>query len=96
MIIGPKAATIEFDCGTVLIETPFKFSPQGNFSARGSFNDFSNRPVDPDQPAKQRSAAVRGRFGGDFLDLTIRISGEPEPRRLRLQRNHRVKLIRCM
>lgn len=96
MVIGPKAATIDFDCGKVLITMPLKIDAQGVFSARGSFEDFSSAPVNPDQPAKRQPAAVEGKVSGNVLDLTVRISGESEPRRLRLQRNHSVKLIRCM
>ena len=96
MLIGPKVTTIDFDCGAILIAMPLKINAKGVFSARGSFEDMSSGPVDPDQPVDQRPVSVRGKFGGDILDLTIRVSGEPAPRRLRLEKDRRVKLIRCM
>jgi hypothetical protein len=87
---------IRFDCGVATINGALKRRADGSFSAKGVFEDFADRPVDPDHPPKHRTAGFNGQFNGDMLDLAITISGEPQPRRYRLTKGRRVKLINCM
>lgn len=78
-----------------VIEGRVQVDAQGAFSGAGYFEDFAEGPVNPDLPTKRRPTMFRGQVSADILDLAIQVSGEAEPRRLRLVRDHRVKLLRC-
>lgn len=93
--VGIDESQVEFDCGTAMIEGRLQVDAQGAFSGVGYFEDFAGGPVNPDLPPKRRPTMFRGQVSDDILDLTIEVSGEAEPRRLRLVRDHRVKLLRC-
>ena len=96
LLIDAAGARIEFDCGAASLEGPLKSDAQGRFASRGEYEDVAGGPQPGDAPPSTRAARFEGRITGDILDLSMHVADDPVPRRYRMIRGQRIKLVRCL
>ena len=96
LTIDAKGAQIELDCAHGTFATPAKLDRNGRFSSDGVFVIYPPGPDRVDAPDPRRAANYSGKLTGSTLTLAVKVAGEPSPQRFRLQKNARVKLLRCL
>ena len=92
--LGDMSGQIEFSCASATIESPIRPDSTGKFSVAGHHTRFSGGPTPADTPGKAVVAMFTGHLDGDTLHLVVKYAGT-EAESYTLERNRRVKLIRC-
>jgi hypothetical protein len=70
--IGPRSATIDYDCANGTIDAPFTLDSKGRFSWRGIHNREHGGPSRIDEQANGRPAVYSGSIKGDTMALTVK------------------------
>lgn len=70
--IGPRSATIDYDCATGTIDGPFTIDGKGRFNWRGSHNQEHGGPIRMDEDSNGRPAVYSGSIKGDVMTLTVK------------------------
>jgi hypothetical protein len=76
--VGPRSATIDYDCANGTIEGPFTIDSKGRFTWRGTHNREHGGPIRSDQKPNTRPAIYSGWIKGDTMTLTVKLAGTDE------------------
>jgi len=72
--VGPRSASIEYDCANGTIEGPFTLDSNGRFSWRGTHNREHGGPIRDDEKANSHPAIYSGSVKGDIMTLTVKLA----------------------
>jgi hypothetical protein len=76
--VGPRSATIDYDCANGTIEGPFTIDSKGRFTWRGTHNREHGGPIRIDQKPNTRPAIYSGWIKGDTMTLSVKLAGTDE------------------
>jgi hypothetical protein len=76
--VGPRSATIEYDCANGTIDGPFTIDSKGRFSWRGTHNREHGGPIRMDEKPHGRPAIYSGSVKGDIMTLTVKFADTNE------------------
>jgi hypothetical protein len=76
--VGPRSATIEYDCANGTIDGPLTFDSKGRFTWRGTHNREHPGPVRVDEVSNGRRAIYTGTIKGDTMTLTVKLADSNE------------------
>lgn len=76
--VGPRSATIEYDCARGTIEGPFTMDSKGRFNWRGSFNREHGGPIRSDEQSNGQPVIYSGSIKGDTMTLTVKSADSGE------------------
>jgi hypothetical protein len=76
--VGPRSATIDYDCANGTIDGPFTIDSKGRFNWRGSHNQEHGGPIRIDQKPNTRPAIYSGWIKGDTMTLTVKLASSNE------------------
>ena len=91
-----EGGQIDYDCGSGSIDAPVRLDSRGRFTAHGSHEPHRPGPDIADRTPTKRAATYEGHMNGTMLELRVRIDGEATGHSYRLEKNRKVKLIRCL
>lgn len=95
LTVGEASSRVELGCGEAVIDGSLRIDETGRFEAPGQVESYQPGPQRTDRPSTSKDALFEGRIDGDRMELSIRVAGEPEPRRFELKRHARTKIVRC-
>lgn len=72
--VGPRSATIDYDCANGTIDGPFTIDSKGRFSWRGTHNREHGGPIRIDEKPNGRPAIYSGSIKGDIMTLTVKFA----------------------
>ena len=96
LVIDGQGGRVDSDCASGWFHGPVTALPDGQFTARGSFDQHAPGPQAADTTAPALGARYDGELRGELLTLTITPDGGREPQTYTLQAGARIKLIRCL
>ncbi|HLN99233.1 MAG TPA: hypothetical protein VK208_12290 [Pyrinomonadaceae bacterium] len=76
--VGPRSATVEYDCAHGMIDGPLTLDSKGRFRWRGTHNLEHGGPVRIDDTSNGRPAIYSGIVKGDTMKLTVRLATSNE------------------
>jgi hypothetical protein len=76
--LGPRSATIEYDCANGAIDGPFTLDTKGRFSWRGTFNREHGGPIRGDEQSNGRAVIYSGSIKGDTMTLAVKSADSNE------------------
>ncbi len=76
--VGPRSATIEYDCANGTIEGPLTFDSKGRFTWRGTHHHEHPGPIRVDEVSNNRQAIYTGTIKGETMTLTVKLAGTNE------------------
>jgi hypothetical protein len=76
--VGPRSATIEYDCANGRIDGPFTIDSKGRFTWRGVFNPEHGGPIRINEKPNSRPAIYSGSIKGDTMTLTVKLADTDE------------------
>src|SRR5882724_731905 len=76
--VGPRSATIDYDCANGTIDGPFTIDSKGRFTWRGTHNRGHGGPIRIDEKRNTRAAIYSGWIKGDTMTLTVKLAGTDE------------------
>jgi hypothetical protein len=76
--VGPRSATIDYDCANGTIDGPFTIDGKGRFTWRGTHNREHGGPIRIDEKRNTRQAIYSGWIKGDTMTLTVKLAGTDE------------------
>lgn len=76
--VGPRSATIDYDCANGTIDGPFRIDAKGRFSWRGTHNREHGGPIRRDEKPNGRPAIYSGTIKGDIMTLTVKFADTNE------------------
>lgn len=92
--VGPKSATIEYDCASGVINGPLVVDRNGNFNLHGSHRAERGGPVRADDEARQIPATYTGTIKGNTMTLTLKIADSDEET-FTLEKGREGELFKC-
>ncbi len=96
LTLDANGGRIDMDCAHGTIAAPMVMDKAGRFAAQGFLTRDMPGPIRMDAPDLRRSATYSGTLKSSALTLMIRIAGEPATQKLRLVKDTKVKLLRCL
>ena len=87
---------LDYDCAAGSIDVQVLPDSTGKFSVRGTHQQFQRGGDRVDHALKAQGASYEGRVVGDVLELRMRIDGDATTHSYRLEKNKKVKLLRCL
>ncbi len=95
--VGPRTATVDYDCANGTITGPLTMDSKGVFSWRGFFKRERPGPMRQDDTDAQQPAVYTGSIKGDTMKLTVRLAGSNEDLdTFTLKRGSAGKVFKCM
>ena len=94
MKVGPKSATIEYDCAHGVIDGPLFVDAIGEFELHGTHRMERGGPVRADESDKGQPATYTGSIKGDKMTLTLKLEGL-EPETFTLEKGKEGELVKC-
>jgi hypothetical protein len=76
--VGPRSATIDYDCANGTIDGPFTIDSKGRFTWRGTHNREHGGPIRIDEKPNTREAIYSGWIKGDTMTLTVKLAATDE------------------
>jgi hypothetical protein len=76
--VGPKSATIDYDCANGTIDGPFTIDSKGRFTWRGTHNREHPGPVRVDENSDGQPAIYTGSVKDTTMTLTVKLAGSDE------------------
>lgn len=76
--VGPRSATIDYDCANGTIDGPFTISSKGRFTWRGVHNREHGGPIRIDEEPDNRPTIYSGWIKGDTMTLTVKFADTNE------------------
>jgi len=92
--VGPKSATVEYDCATGVINGPLVVDSNGEFNLRGIHKMERGGPVRADDNPKQHEATYTGSIKGNSMTLTLKFA-DFEPETFKLEKGKPGELFKC-
>jgi hypothetical protein len=94
--VGPRSATIEYDCANGTIDGPLTFDSRGRFTWRGTHNREHAGPIRADEGSNGQPAVYTGTVKGDTMVLTLKLAGSNEViDRFTLKRGGPGRVFKC-
>ena len=78
MEVGPRSATIDYDCANGTIDGPLTIDSKGRFTWRGVHNHEHGGPIRIDEKPSSRPAIYSGWVNGDTMTLTVKLADTNE------------------
>lgn len=95
--VGPRSATIDYDCANGTIEGPLTIDSKGRFSWRGTHNREHGGPIRIDEQSNGRPATYSGSIKGDTMTLTVKLADTNEVLdTFTLKRGSSGRVFKCM
>jgi hypothetical protein len=94
MKVGAKAATIEYDCATGVIEGPLVLDANGNFDLRGTHRMQRGGPTRADETANDRPATYTGSIKGNTMTLNLKLN-DSDVETFTVEKGKEGELVRC-
>ena len=95
--VGPRSATIDYDCANGTIDGPFTLDSKGRFSWRGTHNREHGGPIRIDEKPNGRPAVYSGSVKGDTMTLTVKLADNNEViETYTLKRGSSGRVFKCM
>jgi len=94
MKVGPKAATIEYDCASGVIRGPLVVDGDGNFNLRGTHRMQRGGPTRAGETPNDHPATYTGSIKGNTMTLNLKISDSDEET-FTLEKGKEGELFRC-
>ena len=76
--VGPRSATIDYDCANGTIDGPFTIDRKGRFTWRGVHNREHGGPIRIDEKPNSRPVIYSGWIKGDTMTLTVKLADTNE------------------
>jgi hypothetical protein len=95
-VFGVDGARFAYDCAAGSIAGPVRPDSRGRFTASGTHQAYRPGPDRADEAAMARAATYHGHLTGTLLELQVRVDGEATVQRYRLEKDRKVKLVRCL
>src|ERR1044072_7198740 len=95
MNVTAKAATIEYDCATGVINGPLVIDADGNFNLRGTHRMERGGPVRADDKPVDHPATYTGTIKGNAMTLTLKIGDDSEEETFILEKGKPGDLVKC-
>ena len=76
--VGPRSATISYDCANGTIEGPLTIDSKGRFTWRGTHNREHPGPIRADEGSNGQRAIYTGKVKGDTMVLTVKLADTNE------------------
>jgi len=76
--VGPRSATIDYDCANGTIDGPFSIDNKGRFTWRGTHNREHGGPIRIDEKPNSRPAIYSGWIKGNTMTLTVKLADTKE------------------
>jgi hypothetical protein len=92
--VGEKSATIEYDCGSGVIEGPLVLDSHGNFKLRGVHRPERGGPVRADEKSREQPATYTGSIKGNTMTLTLKLS-DSDDETFTLEKGKPGELFKC-
>jgi hypothetical protein len=94
--VGPRSATIDYDCANGTIDGPFTIDNKGRFTWRGTHNQEHGGPIRSDEQSNGRRAIYSGWIKGDTMTLTVKLADTNEVvETYTLKRGGRGRVFKC-
>ena len=95
--VGPRSATISYDCANGTIEGPLTIDSKGRFTWRGTHNREHAGPIRADEGSNGQPAVYTGTVKGDTMVLTVKMADTNETiETFTLKRGGPGRVFRCM
>jgi hypothetical protein len=94
MTVRAKAATIEYDCATGVIQGPLVTDSDGNFNLRGTHRMQRGGPVRADETPQDHPATYTGSIKGNMMTLNLKLS-DSDVETFTLEKGKEGELFRC-
>jgi hypothetical protein len=95
--VGPRSATIEYDCANGTIDGPMTMDSKGRFNWRGTHNREHGGPTRIDEQSNGRRAIYSGWIKGDTMTLTVKLADTNEVvETFALKRGSPGRVFKCM
>ena len=94
MKVGPKSATIEYDCANGMIDGPLVVDADGHFNLRGTHHTERGGPVRADETSKGQPATYTGSIEGNKMTLTLKLD-DLEPETFTLEKGKEGEIFKC-
>lgn len=72
--VGPRSATIDYDCANGTIDGPLTFDSKGRFSWRGTHRREGPGPVRVETESDGQPTIYTGSVKGDVMILTVKLA----------------------
>lgn len=76
--VGPRSATINYDCANGTIDGPLTIDSKGRFTWHGTHNREHGGPIRIDEKPNSRPAIYSGWIKGDKMTLTVKLADTNE------------------
>ena len=76
--VGPRSATIDYDCANGTIDGPFTLDSKGRFKWRGTHHQEHGGPIRIDEKPSSRPTIYSGWIKGDTMTLTVKLADTNE------------------
>ncbi len=96
IVFGADGARLAYECAAGSIDGPVRLDSHGRFTAPGTHQAYRAGPDRADQTPATQVATYQGHLVGTMLELQVRIDGDAAVQSHRLEKNHKVKLARCL
>src|ERR1051325_1328485 len=94
MRVGPKSATIEYDCANGVIDGPLVVDADGHFNLRGTHHMEHGGPVRADESSKGQPATYTGTIEGHTMTLTLKFD-DADAETFTLEKGKEGELFKC-
>lgn len=94
MKVGPKSATIEYDCADGVIDGPLVVDADGTFNLHGKHHMQHGGPIRADESNEGQPATYTGSIKGNEMTLTLKL-GDDEPQTFTLEKGKEGELFKC-
>ncbi len=93
--VGAKAATIEYDCATGVINGPLVVDSKGNFKLRGTHHMERGGPIRADEAPSKIPATYTGSIKGNMMTLTLKLAGSSDEETFTLEKGKEGEVFKC-
>jgi hypothetical protein len=76
--VGPRSASIDYDCASGTINGPLTIDSKGRFTWRGNHHREHAGPIRENEQGNNRPATYSGSVKGDRMTLTVKLSDTNE------------------
>ena len=94
MQVGPRSATIEYDCATGVINGPLVVDSKGDFKLHGTHHRQHGGPVRADEDESGQPATFTGTIKGNVMTLNLKLDNA-EVETFSLEHGNEGEVFKC-
>lgn len=94
LVVGTRAATIEYDCASGVIQGPLVVDRDGNFNLRGVHRIERGGPIRADEKPNEVPATYTGSIKGNTMTLNLKL-GDSDVETFTLEKGKEGELFKC-